>query len=160
VIRIANWVAASCFFCRYIQYYNYMGSTVAAIDKPVYRIFTFWGGSGSLDPETGLQIRIRLLLFSSVASRWHEKSLSSKFFAWYIYISLQSSHKTVYIKAVLHFLIFGGRIWIRTDNNYRSGFGSGSGKHKSYGSGSGSGSGALRQTLLPLIFTCVLGCPC
>jgi hypothetical protein len=86
--------------------------------------------------------------------RQRKKFLS--FFAWYIYISLQRSHKTVDIKAFLNFLLFGGRIWIRTDNNYRSGSGSGSRKHKSDGSGFLSVSGTLRQTsLTPKIFTCV-----
>ncbi len=77
-----------------------------------------------------------------------KKSFSSKFFAWNIYISLQRSHKTVDIKAFLNFLLFCGRMWIRTDNNYISGSGSVSGRPKTYGSGSGSGSGALRNITL------------
>ncbi len=71
---------------------------------------TFWDGSGSLNPCTGL--RIRILLFRQWLSRW---LLKKSFFAsYYICISLLTEQ----VKSRFSMFFFvDGRIRIRTNNS-------------------------------------------
>ncbi len=94
-----------------------------------------WYGSGLADPYGTYNLRIRILLLSSVTFKRPTKNFAHKVLLK-VHVPQSSkikSHKTVEIKVFLTFLLDDGRIriWIRTNNDE-----SGSGRPKTYRSGS------------------------